>query len=299
VDALILKIAATHFAKVRRPWHSHAAEAGGDTYLSDPMIAVPTTWVYSPSWAITHHNSADTPDRVDDRSLRDLSVVDAMFLYTIAAAGDKEALWLGELALSRGYEQVLAAEAPFLDRVAAAGDAGELGAILRDGLDKIDYGVGREKQAVVSASRLCAIPKTRFTELAARLDRFGQDQASRLRNAVDRRAGELGLPIPVHPLAPSFDTRTSAASRLIVQRKRIGTLPLDDLSPADREGYPSGAWDWVPITALYWCDGHRSLAEVSRLTRLELGPVKFDFVGYFHFLAKHGYVDLIEKKSVE
>lgn len=222
-----------------------------------------------------------------------------MFLYTIAAAGDKEALWLGELALSRGYEQVLAAEAPFLDRVVAAGDAGELGAILRDGLDKIDYEVGREKQAVVSASRLCAIPKTRFTELAARLDRFGQDQASRLRNAVDRRAGELGLPIPVHPLAPSSDTQASAASRLIVQRKRIGTLPLDDLSPADREGYPSGAWNWVPITALYWCDGHRSLAEVSRLTRLELGPVKFDFVGYFRFLAKHGYVDLIEKKSVE
>jgi hypothetical protein len=105
VDALILKIAATYFAKVRRPWHSHPAAAGGDNYLSDPMIGTPTIWVYSSSWSITHHNSEDTPERVDARSIRDLSAVNAMLLYYIAAAGESEALWMAELALTRGYEQ--------------------------------------------------------------------------------------------------------------------------------------------------------------------------------------------------
>jgi hypothetical protein len=47
----------------------------------------------------------------------------------------------------------------------------------------------------------------------------------------------------------------------------------------------------VPVSALYWCDGKRNLAEVIRLTELEMGPQQFDFVGYFKFLEKHGYVE--------
>ena len=48
----------------------------------------------------------------------------------------------------------------------------------------------------------------------------------------------------------------------------------------------------VPLRtiALYWCDGRRNLAEVARLTQLELGPTDFDFVAYFRFLRNHGYV---------
>ena len=45
------------------------------------------------------------------------------------------------------------------------------------------------------------------------------------------------------------------------------------------------------ITALYWCDGKRNVAEVSHLTEMELGPSKFDYLGYFRFLERHGYVE--------
>jgi hypothetical protein len=84
------------------------------------------------------------------------------------------------------------------------------------------------------------------------------------------------------------------AATIVVRRRRFGTIPLDDLAPDQREGYPSGAWAAVPTAALYWSDGHRSLAEVIRLTRMELGPEDFDFVGYFRFLKRHGYVDFVE-----
>ena len=91
------------------------------------------------------------------------------------------------------------------------------------------------------------------------------------------------------------DTLRDKAARIVVKRKRFGTLPLDDMPTDQREGYPSGAWESIPITALYWCDGRRSLAEVIHLTRMELGPTDFDFIGYFRFLRKHGYVDFLSE----
>jgi hypothetical protein len=91
---------------------------------------------------------------------------------------------------------------------------------------------------------------------------------------------------------PSPDPQLAEAAKIVVKRKGIGTIPLDELAPDRREGYPSGAWSSTLIIALYWCDGQRNLADVIRLTRLELGPVKFDFVGYFKFLARKGYVEL-------
>ena len=113
------------------------------------------------------------------------------------------------------------------------------------------------------------------------LRQFGQQQIERFRAAA-------GL----EPEAPPLDARYREAAKIVVKRKRFGTIPLDEIAPDDREGFPSGAWATAPIIALYWCDGHRNLAEVMRLTRLELGPVNLDFTGYFRFLQKRGYVEL-------
>jgi len=83
------------------------------------------------------------------------------------------------------------------------------------------------------------------------------------------------------------------AEHIVVRRKRIGSIPLDDLPREQWEGYPSGAWDKTVTFALYWCDGKRNLAEVIRLTEQELGPTNFDYVGYFRFLERHGYVEFV------
>jgi hypothetical protein len=83
----------------------------------------------------------------------------------------------------------------------------------------------------------------------------------------------------------SFITISACAER---------SIPLDDLPHDLWEGQPSGAWAAVPTIALYWCDGHCTLAEAARLTQLELGPSKFDFVSYFKFLRKRRYVDFVE-----
>jgi hypothetical protein len=256
-DAFILKVASSYFPKVGRPWHEKPFMTGTDTYLAEPMVGIPTVWSYSGSGVETHHNSEDTPDRVDARSLRDISSVTAAFLYYIANAGEEEAVWLASLSETRAYEQIL-------KRLGSS--------------QQVRYMLDREKQAVSSVLRLVSPEarsrvQSRLDPMLARLGRFVEDQL--------QRAGDA--PLPARP----------EADKIVVKRKRFGTLPLDDLPHEKWEGQPSGAWALSPTIALYWCDGRRTLAEAIRLTELELGPSQFDYVTYFRFLRKHGYVDFV------
>jgi len=259
-DAFILKVAETYLPKVRRPWHEKDFATGTDTYMAEPMIGIPTIWAYSGSGVETHHNSEDTPDRVDARSLRDITIIGAAFLYAIANAGEEEARWLASLSETRGYTQILKAA--------------------EKGADRVRYMLDRESQAVRSVVRLA--PPDRRDALRSAL----QPAIDRLRTFADLQVQRAGA-------GASLRTQHDAAA-LIVKRKRFGSIPLDDLPHAQWEGYPSGAWASIPTHALYWCDGKRTLAEVAQLTQLELGPSNFDFVGYFRFLAKHGYVELLK-----
>jgi hypothetical protein len=280
-DAFILKIAADYLPMVRRPWHERPFTTGTDTYLAEPMVGVPTVWGYSGSGVETHHNSEDTPDRVDPRSLRDITIIDAAFLYFLANAGPEQALWLARLSETRGYGQILRAATPFFDETSPNASS------LARAEDLINYSVDRERQSILSVLRL--IPETDRpafrTSLEPMLDdlrRFGDTQLARVRAAAGSVRPERDI-----------TARDRDAAMIVVKRKRFGTIPLDDLPHDEWEGQPSGAWAAVPTIALYWCDGKRNLAEVARLTQLELGPTDFDFVKYFRFLQKHGYVDFI------
>jgi hypothetical protein len=226
--------------------------------MAEPMVGVPTVWGYSGSGVETHHNSEDTPDRVGPRSLRDITIVTAAYLYYIANAGAPEALWLAQLSETRAYTQILQAS---------------------PAREAIDYSVDRESQSVLSVLRLAAPDehdklRRDLQPALERLRSFGQMQLARIPQVQES---------PPRP--------DGAAEQIVVKRKRFATIPLDDLPHDQWDGQPSGAWALVPTIALYWCDGRRNLAEVAKLTQFELGPSNFDFVTYFRFLRKHGYVD--------
>jgi len=298
-DAFILKVADGYFSKIHRDWRWHVFGTGTDSYLGEPTINVPTVWAYSGNDVNTpHHSSADTPDRVDARSLRDLSIVSAAYLYYLANAGEPEVHWLSAISQTRGYQQILDAGSPFLDEIAGASNEAELSQLLDQALDKINYSTGRQTQAVYSVLRLLPEDERQgvrasLDPLAKQLTGFGDAQSDRIRVAVDAKAKRLGIAGAIKP-APEPGGVPAVASTIVVRRKRFGTIPLDDLPQDQWQGYPSGAWDLIPITALYWCDGKRTLAEVIHLTRLEQGPTKFDFVGYFRFLRDHGYVEFVK-----
>lgn len=93
-DVLIQEIAAAYFPKVGRPWKTAPFMPGTDSFLGEPSIGIPATWPYSGTGIHTHHNSRDTPDTVDSRSLRDLTIVAAAYVYYLANAGEAEAKFL-------------------------------------------------------------------------------------------------------------------------------------------------------------------------------------------------------------
>ncbi len=302
-DALILRVADQYYAGLQRRFPRWAPyRTGTDTFLSDPMIGVPTVKPTGGSGVNVHHNSADTVDRVDPRSLRDLTVMLTAYVYCLASAGEAEIPWLAEITASRGYENILRAAEPFLDRAASAAGAESLGRELYSGRAKIAYTADRDQDAVLSTLRLAPVDRREkirpsLEPLLKAIRGFAGEQSDRLQRAVDRRALQIGAAAPVKAMAPPVDPRRAEASRIVVVRKRPGTITLDDLPAEQREGFPSGAWDVPLIAALNWCNGRRTLAEVIRLTELEQGPMNFDFVGYFKFLARHGYVELSTAKE--
>jgi hypothetical protein len=219
-----------------------------------------------------------------------MMVMNAAYSYFIAAAGPAEKRWMAELALTRGYSQVGAAAAQLVDRIALARTADELGRLLNQAPERLEYTLDRHSQAVRSAWNL----ENGLTALAA----FASQQRTRLEGMIRERAAALGLG-SIQPIAPS---RNPEAASIVVRRKRMGTITLDDLPRDQREGFPAASFWGVPVSALYWCDGKRNLAEVIRLTELEMGPStafgtgsqQFDFVGYFKFLERHGYVEFVK-----
>jgi hypothetical protein len=202
---------------------------------------------------------------VDPRSLRDIATVDAAFLYFIANADASDALWLAGLSESRGYRQILKA------------------ADVRNTREQIDYALDRESQSVFSVLRL--VPESERPKLRGQLE----PAIMRLREFAKSQYARVTT-------ADRYSQANPEAAKIIVKRKRFGTLPLDDLAHDKWEGQPSGAWAAIPTIALYWCDGKRNLADVEKLTKLELGDTDFDFVRYFRFLQKHGYVEFGESR---
>jgi hypothetical protein len=281
VDALALRLAEEYYPSVGRPWSSMEHRSSTDNYLGDPSIGIPTVAPHGGYGVLAHHNSFDTPSTVDPKSLRDMMVMNAAYTYFIASAGPAEKRWMAEVALTRGYNQVAASTGKILDQIALAEDASGLARLLYQGRERIAYSLARESQSVRSAWDLA----DGLSDLAA----FAGQQKARLDRAVQDRAKVLGFG-RIEPVEPP---RNSEAEKIVVRRKRMGTITLDDLSQEQRERYPAASFWGVPTSALYWCDGKRNLAEVIRLTELEMGPQQFDFIGYFKFLQKHGYVEFV------
>lgn len=283
VDAFVLRLAAEYFPAVDRPTRWSEYNSGTDNDLGDPMINIPTVAPRGGHGIQAHHTSFDTPSQVDPDSLRDLSVMNAAYAYFIASAGPDQMRWMAELALSRGYDQINTAAEHSLDQIAAANTANQLGHLLYWETARVDYNLARETKAVKQAADL----PQQLTALAS----FAATQKTRIENAAQQRATELHLGA-IQPSAPKINPE---AEKIVVRRKRMGTLTMDDIPPSQREGYAASSF-WGPTTAaLYWCDGKRNLAEVIKMAELETGPSDFDWVGYFNFLHQHGYVDFVQQ----
>src|ERR1035437_425245 len=256
-DALIMRIAETYYSEARGEGGPDGRvrmpllvpySATSDTYPSEPMIGVPTIAAHGSTGAIpVHHNSEDTLNRVDPRSLRDLSSLVGSYLYYLASAGEAEIPWLASVTLDRSYDNAIRVAAPYLDRVMAGSDITAIGSALYWGLAKINYNADRDEQVILSTLRLVP-PDRRDAIRAASLDPilkvvrgFAAEQSERLQLAANQRATELKAPVPVKAIVPPADPRRAEAATMIVTRKKFGPVTLDDLPLDQRQGFPGFA----------------------------------------------------------
>src|SRR6185437_8100420 len=116
-----------------------------------------------------------------------------------------------------GYTRMAAATETILDQIAAAESADRLAGLLYQGREKIDYSASRAEQAV----RSVAIQGVD----ASGLSFFCEQQKKRVEIAVEERARILGL----GKIQPAVSKKNAEAETIVVRRKRMGTITLDDL----------------------------------------------------------------------
>ena len=130
---------------------------GADSYYCEPMIGIPSNVVYMGTYP--HHNSMDTIDKVDPRTLHDMSVICAAYLYYIADAGYDDIPVIANLTFNRGIKVVLDKANGMHTRLRDVNEGVALGKILHDGSDRITYYTEQQIKALNSIQRIISEDK--------------------------------------------------------------------------------------------------------------------------------------------
>jgi len=307
-DAVFPEIVRLYYARYNpeRLWLTRPFTMGTDTYFCEPMIGVPTNWVYMSAGGHLHHNSMDTIDKIDPRSLREIGFINAAYLYYIANAGIAEAPFIAGLTFKRGVAVITDKAREAGERIAAAGDGASLGRALAEGLETVRYAAGLQQAALASIERIVpADSKTAAREFLAtyarQMGEAGEVLAGQCGEAAADRAKAKSLKIAM-PVKPAGAWEKEAAA-LVPRRFLPGTLFLAEIPPAEWKEVTSSPHWWAPTNwasaSYWWVDGRRNLGEIKRLCELEAGqPMEnFDLINYYRFLEKYKYVEFVKPAS--
>jgi hypothetical protein len=281
---------------------------GTDTYFCEPMIGVPTNWIYLSEGAHLHHNDMDTIDKVDTRTIRELAFINAAWLYYLANIGYDDTPWIARLTFSRGVDVIREIAGAASDKVLAAKDGAALGSVLAEGIERIGYYTGLQQQALAGIGRIVEQGKMdSFTRSAApyhlTLTETGAAFSKQLRGLADSRAASNGLKIAMPaPIETAWDKE---AATLVPKRFTFATLFLEEIPFAEwKEITGSPHWwsatNWASAS-FWWVDGKRNLKEIKRLCELEADrPMeRFDLINYYQFLQKFKYVEFVTPPKAE
>ena len=108
--------------------------AGTDNYFCEPMIGVPTNSISMNNGGHLHHNSMDTIEKVDPRTLRDLTNFNAAYLYYMAQAGTDDVPFIAGIAYEHGITSILSKTNEMIARIPDRDDGGSFGRLLAEGV---------------------------------------------------------------------------------------------------------------------------------------------------------------------
>jgi hypothetical protein len=306
-DAVWPEVAGRYYRRYSpsKLWTTRPFMSGLDNFFGEPSIGVPLNAVTMNNGGHLHHNSTDTIDKVDPRTLRDLSILNAVYLYYMANASFEDVSFLAGLAFDKAANVIVEKKRGFASRLAAARDGAEVGKILAEGTKAIYYYTGLEQKMVSSIERIVSTdrrPEAR-TLLLRYVDDvadFGRRIALQFQEEVKNKAKAQSIDVVQFAGIDSIWARE--ASLIIPKRTKVGSLTLDGIPVEEwKEVRSSPSW-WstndFAAASYFWCDGTRNLKEIRELVELEAGvPVRnFDLIAYFRFLEKYKMVEFVRGK---
>jgi len=207
--------------------------------------------------SVSYHTSIDGMDRIDPHVLRRNGIIAGTYLYFIAAAGGADILWLA------GEVQKHASR------------------VLKD----------KEKES----KGTCFIHRRAFHQAFLSLKTLADAQDDWVHQRIEETAAAIAAgPMPSEYLPA--DQCLKAGGERIPERQIMGCLTFSQLSKeALRQSKWRPAWNHKLNIPLFWCDGKRTLWEVSCLSALELGRVDAEVyfnetLEYFMFLEQQDII---------
>lgn len=259
---------------------------GSDHYiLSDPSVAVPCPMIIQ--WPDKfYHTSMDTLDKVDAAMLARVGSMAATYAYFLANADQKEATWLAQEVLSRFKGRLLKLTRVGLTAAMTGEDSPRDRELL---VSRVRYMTERNDQALASLLRLAPI---KVAPLQREAHAFAEAELARMAELV-----------PASPQDEPTGVWEDEASGMVPRRLHRGPLDLKDylnvMNEEDWEAWwavykerPEATWAYAPLV-LYWCDGRRTLREITDLTELETGERMTEMLVTFCRIWEHlGLVEL-------
>jgi aminopeptidase YwaD len=265
--------------------HAVTAFSGGSDHyiLADPTVGVPCPMIIQ--WPDRfYHTSWDTPDKVDPAMMRRVGLMTAAYAYFAAAAGPAEAAWLATEMAALFPGQLHEAVAGAADPEAAAG-----------------FRVDRKLADLLSLERLGGQEEALQGALALSARQVQMTAEMELQRASINQRGCAATEVAAASGTVQGWLGEADLSALRPVRRQPGPISLrhllDRLPETEAEGWRAfdaahpGAGRTADYLA-YWTDGHRTLAEICRLTALETGSVDAAWaLGYFQLLDRLQVID--------
>lgn len=304
-DAVFPEIAGRYYSRYapNKLWKTRPFASGLDNFFGEPMIGVPLNAVSMNNGGHLHHNSTDTIDKVDPRTLRELSILNAVYLYYMADAGYDDIPVIAPLRYDMGIKVILEKSKEMYTRMLHAHDGVALGKILADGTRVIDYYTDLQKQAILSTERIVAENRKKearnfLSKYIQDIDAFGILTVKQFRKAVEEKAKSGSIKLVKY--AKKEGSWEREASTIVPKRTKVGTLTLEGIPVEEwKEVTSSPRWwsatNWA-TASYFWCDGKRNLNQIKELLEFEaLRPVEnFDLIAFYRFLERYGLVEFVK-----
>lgn len=275
----------------------------GDVILNDPLIGVPTHWLYGGTSEECRNSSADVIETVDSRSLIDLAAASLAMAYTTASVGNGDvpdlAVWNYHLSQERFRDDLQI----FIDRVKETRGLNDLNELLGEASRHFELRVEMEAKALRSLSQLgeeieSQVDWESAIALIHGLEGLGKSAIDVIRAHINVRADELNVPAAnvVAAENPPEDERVPVRIG-----EALGTITLDSLPFADwSTPVKTSPRSNLPYILAWWLiDGERTIGQIQRLLHFEAIRYRECIPAWFNFLEKHGYVVIRDPKGNE